>query len=192
MGKTVLFSIHPEHCLKIARGEKTVEVRKTAPKIPTPFKSYIYVTRKRPYLVWGDVFRGDWNTEFTDLRGYGIEEAKRHWDVFNGNVMGEFICRRVVPFTVGSLGSDDIMKAACLSYEELIYYFYGKDGPDGKTVKRGYGIDISSVTIYDTPLPLTDLHQDCSSCGYVGARNGNCDFIIRRPPQSWCYVGCRP
>ena len=38
----VLISIKPKYCELIASGKKTVEVRKTRPKIPTPFKGYIY------------------------------------------------------------------------------------------------------------------------------------------------------
>ena len=42
--KSVLISIRPQWCEKIASGEKTIEVRKTAPK-KVPFKCYIYMTQ---------------------------------------------------------------------------------------------------------------------------------------------------
>ena len=42
--KSVLISIQPKWCELIASGEKTVEVRKTRPKLETPFKCYIYMT----------------------------------------------------------------------------------------------------------------------------------------------------
>ena len=38
----VLISIRPEWCEKIINGQKTIEVRKTRPKMDTPFKCYIY------------------------------------------------------------------------------------------------------------------------------------------------------
>ena len=38
----VLISIRPKWCEKIMSGEKTIEVRKTLPKMDTPFKCYIY------------------------------------------------------------------------------------------------------------------------------------------------------
>ena len=38
----VLISIRPKWCEKIISGEKTIEVRKTRPKMDTPFKCYIY------------------------------------------------------------------------------------------------------------------------------------------------------
>ena len=42
MSKAVLISIRPEWCEKIINGQKTVEVRKTRPKMNPPFKCYIY------------------------------------------------------------------------------------------------------------------------------------------------------
>lgn len=42
MSKAVLISIRPEWCQKIMAGRKTIEVRKTRPKMDTPFKCYIY------------------------------------------------------------------------------------------------------------------------------------------------------
>lgn len=42
MSKAVLISIRPEWCEKIMTGQKTVEVRKTRPKMNPPFKCYIY------------------------------------------------------------------------------------------------------------------------------------------------------
>ena len=42
MSKAVLISIRPEWCQKIMDGQKTIEVRKTRPKMNPPFKCYIY------------------------------------------------------------------------------------------------------------------------------------------------------
>lgn len=42
MSKAVLISIRPEWCEKIINGRKTIEVRKTRPKMNPPFKCYIY------------------------------------------------------------------------------------------------------------------------------------------------------
>lgn len=44
MSKSVMLSVRPERCEKICCGEKTIEVRKTRPKLQTPFKCYIYCT----------------------------------------------------------------------------------------------------------------------------------------------------
>jgi predicted transcriptional regulator len=44
MSKAVLISIKPKWCDLIRQGRKTVEVRKTCPKLEVPFKVYIYET----------------------------------------------------------------------------------------------------------------------------------------------------
>lgn len=43
--KSILQSIKPKYCELIAAGKKTIEVRKTRPKLETPFKVYIYCTK---------------------------------------------------------------------------------------------------------------------------------------------------
>ena len=48
--KSVLISIQPQWCEKIASGKKTIEVRKSAPK-EVPFKAYIYCTKSDKYLL---------------------------------------------------------------------------------------------------------------------------------------------
>ena len=56
--QAIMISIHPKWCELIASGKKTVEVRKTRPKIETPFKCYIYETKGkqnfRPLLTRKD------------------------------------------------------------------------------------------------------------------------------------------
>ena len=49
MSKAVLISIQPKWCKLIAEGEKTLEVRKTRPKLKTPFKCYIYCTNNQVF-----------------------------------------------------------------------------------------------------------------------------------------------
>ena len=44
--KSVLISIKPKWCELIANGKKTIEVRKTQPRLNTPFKVYIYCTKQ--------------------------------------------------------------------------------------------------------------------------------------------------
>lgn len=55
--EAVLISVQSKWCELIANGKKTIEVRKTKPRLKPPFKCYIYCT-----------FRGDWHTEYTLLR----------------------------------------------------------------------------------------------------------------------------
>lgn len=193
MAKAVLISIRPEWVEKIANEWKTIEIRKTKPYLKTSFKSfkcYIYCTNTRPFLVWGDVFRGDWFTEFTRLSGYGRAEADKIWDVFNGHVVGEFVCDKITWLThIGFSGLPGIRLAAmknghtiddsfdfsksCLTTPQIEKYLGGKDG---------YAWHISKLEIYDTPKPLSAFK------GLRKTKFGYAPVEIKRPPQSWCYV----
>lgn len=153
----ILISLSPKQCENIASGKQSIIVRKTKPKFDTPFKCYIYCINKKPYLVWGDVFRGNWETEFTHLSGYNRNDAERIWGVFNGKVIGEFVCDKIECFPVGSLACDDIEKQACLTYREIIDYFYKPNELDGNTLKFGYGWHISDFVIYDEPKELNEF-----------------------------------
>ena len=52
--KAVMISIQPKCCELIANGKKTVEVRKTRPKLETPFKVYIYETKWTGNTYWAN------------------------------------------------------------------------------------------------------------------------------------------
>lgn len=78
MSKAVMISIRPKWCEKIVNGEKTIEVRKTRPKLETPFKCYIYETQGRTDTPW------------VDKDGHMIFAGR-------GQVIGEFVCDCVTP-----------------------------------------------------------------------------------------------
>ena len=199
MSKAVMLSIRPKWVEKIASGKKTIEVRKTRPKLETPFKCYIYCTNIRPFLVWGDVFRGAWFTEFTRISGYSRAEADKIWDVFNGHIAGEFTCDRIYELAPLNHAPDDVEKQACLTREEIVNYLKG----------TGYGWHIVNLKIYDTPRELSEFSPVCRyknddkscpsrmvACPYQkydynpdGSINlVECGRTLERPPQSWCYV----
>lgn len=73
----VLLSVRPRRCELIASGQKTIEVRKSAPKLETPVKVYIYETQGR-------------YADARDCRTY------RYWDI-RQTVIGEFICDCITP-----------------------------------------------------------------------------------------------
>lgn len=159
MDKSVLISIRPKWCEKIASGEKTIEVRKTRPNLPTPFKAYIYCSQ-----------------------GNDARRLRGSW----GKVIGEFTCDRIVPITYdgGRLWCPTnaaFSPATCLSQAEIIAYIGDKG--------RCYGWHISDLRIYDAPKCLFEFwaerlcRRDPSVFGC-----GECCDCDKRPPQSWCYV----
>ena len=189
MRKSVLISIQPKWASLIFAGKKIIEVRKTRPKLDPPFKCYIYCTKaQNPVLVALQNLEDSpvIMTCGTGTRRYPVEDAT--WArLLNGTVCGEFTCDAILPIKVFDNGSIQnwnflSLNEACMSYEDMADYIgHGKNG---------YGWRIADLKIYDEPKELSELHHDCSQCGYVNARWDNCDFIIKRPPQSWCYVKC--
>lgn len=181
--KSILLSIKPKYVELIASGQKTIEVRKTAPQ-EVPFKAYIYETQGRTETPW------------IDEDGHFIYKGR-------GQVIGEFICDKVEKLEEhieqGGLYyilSDTFNEQAQLDNWEL--HDYGK----GKTL---YGWHISELKIYDRPRELNEFKKTkeliTRTCG-MQARNGLCRAIDHEelcdnikccfktpcPPQSWCYV----
>ena len=78
--KSVLISIQPKWCELIASGQKTVEVRKTKPKLEPPFKCYIYCTKVKfnPH----EHLRNNLHYDDSTIK---VCEGQ-------GKVIGEFVC----------------------------------------------------------------------------------------------------
>ena len=183
--KSVLISIKPLWCEKIASGEKTIEVRKSAPK-EVPFKCYIYCCKDNAKEI---VLLKDYKNRFSfgDYRN-----ADGHfYDVANRTVIGEFICNKVMfLMPLGLRGfkmREEILKSICLTNDDLNTY---------GGLKTLYGWHISDLKIYDKPKELNEFFKPCSQ-----HRNLDCDWLrehsvcacedkkpVTRPPQSWCYV----
>lgn len=175
MAKAVLISIRPEWVEKIARGEKTVEVRKTRPKLETPFKCHIYCTMDHPYI---SISCGE-----LDKLNYRTNTVGR----CNGKVIGEFTCDRIYELAPLNHAPDDVEKQACLTREEIVNYLKG----------TGYGWHIVDLRIYDQPRELTEFRRPCpndlycETCAMYSNNTGICNngaLPLRRQPQSWCYV----
>lgn len=203
MSKAVLFSIRPKWCEKIVNGEKTIEVRKTRPKLQTPFKCYIYCTMDHPYI---SVSCGE-----LDKINYRTNTVCR----CNGKVIGEFTCDRIDWIThIGYTGIPNLVEtricdaatmrtspvggllnAACLTPKMLNDYLAWGDG---------YGWHISNLKIYDAPKKLGEFWRDCLEYSELSTNCWSCENVcgdgdetdcntdgrlyLHRPPQSWCYV----
>lgn len=175
MAKAVLISMRPKWCQKIARNEKTVEVRKTRPKLETPFKCHIYCTMDHPYI---SISCGE-----LDKLNYRTNTVGR----CNGKVIGEFTCDRIYELAPLNHAPDDVEKQACLTREEIVNYLKG----------TGYGWHIVDLRIYDQLRELTEFRRPCpndlycETCAMYSNSTGICNngaLPLRRPPQSWCYV----
>lgn len=198
--KAVMLSVRPNWCAKITNKigiekngkpiyEKTVEVRKTRPKIETPFKCYIYCTRAKGHFSIGG---GVYATSDTLYRlptgeikfGDGFElmgEWSGQYDesnFLNGKVIGEFVCDRIEDMR------DIDREPTCISIEEWLKY---TDGHKGIV----YGWHISDLVIYDKPKELSEFfrHDNTYDNSFGWAfEDRNKNIPLKRPPQSWCYV----
>ena len=162
--KAVLVSIRPKWCDLIARGEKTLEVRKSRPKLETPFKCYIYRSKgKVKHIV---------NGKWVDMP-------------VGGDVIGEFICDTFV--VDKTFGHDPLFNgAACMSEVQAACYMtdspaYGWHISDLKIYDKP-----KRITQFKGKCRLKNSCLGCPDWNYQMADcNGR---TITRPPQSWCYV----
>lgn len=190
MSKAVMLSIRPKWCEKIASGEKTIEVRKTKPKLETPFKCYIYCTVETAGYdaLW--VLDAPTREEYLVMAVSAYLEYPKGANKGNGKVIGEFTCERIVPITYdgGRLWcpiNAAFSPATCLSQAEIIAYIGDKG--------RCYGWHISGLRIYDPPRELSEFERpyECDECDAKWATECNAcreEGKIKRAPQSWCYV----
>lgn len=178
MAKAVLLSIRPKWCEKIVSGEKTIEVRKTRPKLETPFKCYIYRTKGTA----SHIINGEW---------VQMEVG--------GTIIAEFTCDRIYELGTHSPGgsyyvkgedqptTNDVARQSCLTLRDMHEYLQSK---------VGYGWHISDLKIYDKPRELREFMKSNRDCFYADlglakrdcpdCKNSGC--FLERPPQSWCYV----
>ena len=174
--KAVLISIQPKWCELIANSKKTIEIRKTRPKLATPFKVYIYCTYGEGLIEANDEFLPN------HLIGEKVSKNKIWDNCCNGKVIGEFVCDEIIVAECGNYVA--LGEGTMLSALDLLDY------ADEKTV---YGWHILDLVIYDKPKELGEFFKacdkpkgtDCSVC--VDHRKNRCKAITR-PPQSWCYV----
>lgn len=183
MSKAVMLSVRPKWCEKIARGEKTIEVRKNRPKLETPFKCYIYCTVERAEYdaLW--VLDAPTREKYSLMAVSAYLENPEGANKGNGKVIGEFTCDQIYELAPLNHAPDDVEKQACLTREEIVNYLKG----------NGYGWHISNLKIYDPLKELSEFSRPFENCidkvcdefGCASCENGG---YIKRPPQSWCYV----
>lgn len=207
----VLLSIQPKWCELIANGQKTVEVRKTRPKIETPFKCYIYCTKTKTI---GDFILCK-SEENAKLFGYntakGINKgfAKKEDIQLKGKVIGEFVCDKITKYTekdlfygMDEISNSDVEDNSCVDIDSLLSYKGEKE--------HIYGWHISDLMIYDQPKDITEFYTQCKFIDYTSDKHcevcenfycesnesvgyysecGTGGFLeLKKPPQSWCYV----
>ena len=207
--KAVMKSVSPRICEKVANGDCTILVSKTAPKCEESFKCYIYCTSAKPYLY------KEANPPFELFLDSELYKGKGYDDrLFSSKVIGEFICDRIdkiIPLRhtyynyIGlpianvieyGIWNDDLAQM-CLKKKEIDNYGKGK---------MLYGWHISDLKIYDKPKELSEFktppcekgEKACANCKWLVKVNTpdryECECYVEdgrpitRAPQSYMYV----
>lgn len=198
--KSVLLSTRPKWCEKICHEvgkdengkpiyEKSIEVRKTKPSIPTPFKVLLYCTSSN---VHDCLLVNEQGASLTYAINYK-SAIPVGCEIGNGKVIGEFICDKISKYPrnyeFGYEISEKEFNETALTAEQFVDYGKGKPL---------YGWNISQLKIYDKPKELREFYKpcptteegDCLSCDCLADNDygGICTNNLTRPPQSWCYV----
>lgn len=182
--KSVMLSIQPKWCELIASGKKTVEVRKTKPKIDVPFKCYIYCTKGDNLNYLKSFHHKAFDKFWIDNKAFGCNVSRA-----NGKVIGHFICDEIDNFTKAFFDEQtardtdeiaELLGLTCLTYRELYSYVGLKDF---------YAWHITDLVIYDKPKELSEFRSYNVST-YIDEEFGlpMPTHIIKRPFQSWGYV----
>ena len=205
--KAILMSIRPEWCDLIIRGQKTIEVRKTRPKLETPFKVYIYCTKAPQHLITifkdgeetmdGEIHHG--KPKFLKCDKYLPDSIRDKTQM----VIGEFICDdidRITPLTSSIPGDlEERILGSCLTAQQVEAYAGWKGWMRLADCHDAYCWHISNFKLYKKPVKLKNFwaiqpctHRgDCCTCSRWDAEKLICrgeKFGIERPPQSWYYV----
>lgn len=197
--KAVLLPIWPQYCELIASGKKTVELRKTRPKLETPFKCYIYCTMpKKHFSVGGgltfssdDLYRSaSGKIKYGDSLELMCYDGCTKDNFLNGKVIGEFVCDNIKCITPNSFvvkeDAESALLGSCLTPKQAKEYAGWKPGTWLSECKDLYSWHISDLVIYDEPKELSEF----SGRKLVWRGNNHIHIYekITRPPQSWCYV----
>ncbi len=163
--REILMSINPRWVSLIFDGLKTIELRKTSPKIEEPYKVYVYETKGMLEEPWMD------------------EDGHMIWRG-SGMVVGEFVCNRIYRIDCDSNGIFDRYSVDLFDlhvHEYLDLFPDSPFAPMSKTCvtksefweyasgKQLYGWAIEEPKRYANPWELSDRG-------------------IKRPPQSWQYL----
>ena len=195
--KSIILSVQPQWLAKILNGEKTIEIRKSAPK-ELPCEVYFYCTMGKPELHRYD----SWNGESWERHYLFRKPIVGEW-LQNGLVVAKFTLNKVdeVGLTLHIKNINDYfvgdktrfiinkveeyiydeIEGTCLTVDEL--HAYGK----GDTL---YAWHIDNLVIFDKPMELKDFIVRKEVLNNEKARIGWLQGTLTRAPQSFCY--CEP
>lgn len=200
--KAVLISIQPKWCEKIFNGSKSIEIRKSRPSIPTPFKVYVYMTKRKWIFKLLPFLKNRFAKVIGSFVCDRIDEFDSEWSE------RAYACAPTDIQCTMPMSEEKAIKICkekgCMTLEDIIDYF-------GDEEWRAYFWHISDLKIYDKPRELSEFYRSlpekvlengeydcrkewdvlcidapeggdyCEQCRYGGR------VQITRAPQSWFY-----
>lgn len=193
--KAVMKSVSPRICEKVANGDCTMLVSKTAPKCGAPFKGYIYMTAtKERFYLW------EYVTAYKNSKGEILDGCQK--------VIGEFICDEIIEWQYDR-GHQYYVEYPddCTSYFPYLKCHSEATGLKCSEIEKLgkgkplYGLHISDLKIYDKPKELSEFERPCTYKGIcyscerfrpngipLPAPYGFCETKLTHVPSNWCYV----
>ena len=159
--KAVLIAISPKELLKIVNGDKTIEVRLSAPKREFPIDVYVYCSKGKEDMSDYGAWWLSWHRKSKNLPP--LEEY-----AIQGKIVARFVLLKTEKFADGTRPMSDykrILDKVCMSVEQAVAY------RKGKPLFAWY---IDEFEILEKPIELPDLK---------GRRV--CD---KYHPKSWKYI----
>lgn len=168
--------------------EKTIEIRKTAPKCELPIDVYIYCTKGKEGLWY---VKNKTNANGHAYIGKNVEP------ILNGKVVAKFTLDRIETiergqdlngekYTIFDKSKEELaelLKKSCLSFDQFVAYC-------DKT--KAYFWHIDSLKVFDRPMELSKfkppLRIKTLPNGIKVAQLPIDLFGGMLPPQSWRYI----
>lgn len=161
----VMLCCSPDNVDKIGNGEKTIDLRKTKPKLTTPFKCFLYCSKP------------SYDHEDFLVFNAGTENCKAYY--CGGRVIGEFVCDQIYDCDADSVGlfdrkTKEYLPGSCMSFSQICTYTKG--------VLPLYGWHISELIVYDEPKPLDSFKH------WIDTGMWSRLVPLEKAPKSWCYI----
>lgn len=188
--KEVLLTVKPEWCKKIFNGEKTIEVRKTCPKLEPPFKVLVYCTKAKHIPEDGLYFLPNDKQLYLGCKKKDLGFVCWEGDFRNGKVIGSFVCDKITRYESEFWDYNTYERIQepwePLDFEEYGEYEYDTIGLNGEFCGAGlvlskqsclswnelrnyvgqglkdfYGWHITEPKLFDNPKELRTLYASC-------------------------------
>ena len=178
--KSIILSVQPQWLAKILNGEKTIEIRKSAPK-ELPCEVYLYCTKKENtalVIPKGETIYG----QVVDKTIF-VKMPEAYWEHplgYHGKVVGKFTLEGYGCSSDIDIFDEEmiytLVEHSCVPFADIIKY---------ANKKPFYVWHIDNLVIFDKPMELGEFQYKPK---WAVNEFSNVLETLTRAPQSWQYV----